>query len=713
VMELEGLSDVFSAQDAFELRKTLRTHCIPDEVQETVATFTRALEAWESPTSGCDAIKTGAELGLDGALASSSALYLAPNGDIFRLPEASDVCSRQNGGGCDRVDVKYNIQACPGTWALPDGAEGRDLINFAEWGVPDSYEFSHLLNWQHTVKVEAQLSLNNGPLCCERSASCNPAEFTPRDGWSIHPDIADLTGETRLDPTRLARLEADRALLASQRDRQGIGVGQCEIALRTVTTPTGNPSVAPSYRIAQAVLSEVKAGGFEGTEPTRRRAQAAVLAEGVANKGANVSATPSLNGRRGLQGDWPLGYALEERDYKLADPSPRHCRDPRDRWPGPEPFHCPQPIQCCDKARLAGTAEALPACCELSCGPGQQWSPNAGSDGGCVDLPVCDEGEYRLPCDDPADTSECTARRKCRGCPYSMCAEGEFLSMCMDESPGFCRKCQGVTTGLTPLWTSINGYTTIDVHEAATVAQRNGLTFSLPALVSPCRAGEQWTCGDPAYPGESFCTPADHYSSLPTWKFKLMFRQSNGQDQGGPEWTRSAEEWRAGVNTWASPSGFDQAGFKVPQYSILHTLGDEHRGEDGKFLFKMVWPRSQQQEQVWRQSSNPMTDAQCKVEGYESVSTPHTARNWGGLEACSPSALLDGSSSRTEGEKLEGAVGRRAWYAIGVTGLTGSGKEAPDSQTQIRGPGIWVDQVELYVLDPTANEPSQGPGRAL
>ena len=86
-----------------------------------------------------------------------------------------------------------------------------------------------------------------------------------------------------------------------------------------------------------------------------------------------------------------------------------------------------------------------------------------------------------------------------------------------------------------------------------------------------------------------------------------------------------------------------------PNYSILDTLDDSCKDDQGKFEFKLVWPqRSGDNYNVWRQSTNPVTEVTA-VEGYEAVDVKFTSQHWEGLESGhlhggdNPYAILDGS----------------------------------------------------------------------
>ena len=94
---------------------------------------------------------------------------------------------------------------------------------------------------------------------------------------------------------------------------------------------------------------------------------------------------------------------------------------------------------------------------------------------------------------------------------------------------------------------------------------------------------------------------------MPDWN--LLFRQvvPSKEDRGlsdGPYPT--VPEWRA-RNIGYSDS---------QRFSRLSQLGDDLKNTAGKFLFKIVWPRSSVRDGYWEQTSNPM-DA-TEVTGYAS-----------------------------------------------------------------------------------------------
>ena len=154
--------------------------------------------------------------------------------------------------------------------------------------------------------------------------------------------------------------------------------------------------------------------------------------------------------------------------------------------------------------------------------------------------------------------------------------------------------------------------------------------------------------------------------------YKLLFRQTAGT------YLDPVSKWKS-VNS-DKPDG--------PNYSILETLDDSYKGKDGKFTFKLVWPlRSGDNHNIWKQSTNPVTETTKKVAGYKAIDVKFTANKWGGLESGylhggSPSALLDGSVN-------DGMW----WYAVGSKVAHGGG---------IPGGAEVEKKVELYVLSSQA-----------
>ena len=113
--------------------------------------------------------------------------------------------------------------------------------------------------------------------------------------------------------------------------------------------------------------------------------------------------------------------------------------------------------------------------------------------------------------------------------------------------------------------------------------------------------------------------------------WKLVFRQTN------PHYLDPVTQW-ASVNPTEPEND---------NYSILNTLDDSYKNDQGKFEFKLVWPqRDGDNYNHWRQSTNPVTEV-VSVEGYEAVDVKFTDKYWSGLEngalhgGSTASALLD------------------------------------------------------------------------
>ena len=96
----------------------------------------------------------------------------------------------------------------------------------------------------------------------------------------------------------------------------------------------------------------------------------------------------------------------------------------------------------------------------------------------------------------------------------------------------------------------------------------------------------------------------------------------------------------------------------------------------GKYVFKLVWPNSGLQPQIWKQESDPFKER--KVRGYQYVNAPHNYGAWGGLRFNGGPCVLSGSTNSWW------------WYAVGSFQKYGNGLPATN--------GISVKQVELYVL---------------
>jgi len=145
---------------------------------------------------------------------------------------------------------------------------------------------------------------------------------------------------------------------------------------------------------------------------------------------------------------------------------------------------------------------------------------------------------------------------------------------------------------------------------------------------------------------------------LPDSAWRLVARQTNGAGW----FTRGV--WSKNSNDASSAN-----------YAILDQL-ESFRDNQGGFEFKLSWPEDGLADQIWRQTSNPVSTS-SGVQGYEAISVTSTAQHWGGLEGSNSAALLDGSVSHGN------------WfYAVGSFQSWGGG---------IPGPSSAVQKVELYV----------------
>jgi len=114
-------------------------------------------------------------------------------------------------------------------------------------------------------------------------------------------------------------------------------------------------------------------------------------------------------------------------------------------------------------------------------------------------------------------------------------------------------------------------------------------------------------------------------------------------------------------------------------FAMLDQLEKFRSVSDGKFEFKLVWPLSNSADQIWKQSSNPVTMTTRGVEDYEAISVPFTGNKWGGLE-----------NNLGSSTNLDGSVGEGSWwYAVGAKQLHGGAYPGPN--------GKKVLAVELYV----------------
>jgi hypothetical protein len=98
---------------------------------------------------------------------------------------------------------------------------------------------------------------------------------------------------------------------------------------------------------------------------------------------------------------------------------------------------------------------------------------------------------------------------------------------------------------------------------------------------------------------------------------------------------------------------------------------------DGKFTFKLVWPGSGLQDQIWSQTSDPFKSK--TVQGYANINAPFNQNYWGGLKFDGRYCVLSGSTNDWW------------YYAVGSFAQWNGA---------IPGPYSAVQSVELHVLKP-------------
>jgi hypothetical protein len=98
-------------------------------------------------------------------------------------------------------------------------------------------------------------------------------------------------------------------------------------------------------------------------------------------------------------------------------------------------------------------------------------------------------------------------------------------------------------------------------------------------------------------------------------------------------------------------------------FSDLASLED-YRASDGKFTLKITWPaRDGENFNMWRQSSNPVSQETGGVTGYVGVEIAFTDNMWGGLERWPGGAAF-----------LDGSVNTGYWfYAVGAASVWSGG----------------------------------------
>jgi len=129
----------------------------------------------------------------------------------------------------------------------------------------------------------------------------------------------------------------------------------------------------------------------------------------------------------------------------------------------------------------------------------------------------------------------------------------------------------------------------------------------------------------------------------------------------------------------------NSASLNTNKYSILSTL--ETFRKNGKFEFKMAWD-GYTEKQIWRQTSNPTSEA---ASGYEAISISSTSNYWGGLEYGFPT---NGGASY-----IDGSVNHPNWfYALGVFTVWGSNCSGiPFSEQITHITSCGVPNVNLWV----------------
>jgi len=167
-------------------------------------------------------------------------------------------------------------------------------------------------------------------------------------------------------------------------------------------------------------------------------------------------------------------------------------------------------------------------------------------------------------------------------------------------------------------------------------------------------------------------------------KWHLLLRQT-------APFVQPAEKWK----------NYNSGQPDMDNYSVLDTISDADRGDDGKLHFKIVWPKRRvagPNSQEWKQTSNPVIQKTQGCDGYEAVNAPFSTAHWQGLRKNGGKALLDG------------CMGDYWFYAIGSSqlhknGIPGPGKgEESEQQTE-----LWVHEgaPKELTLAARGEEPNQ------
>jgi hypothetical protein len=163
------------------------------------------------------------------------------------------------------------------------------------------------------------------------------------------------------------------------------------------------------------------------------------------------------------------------------------------------------------------------------------------------------------------------------------------------------------------------------------------------------------------------------------------FPAREGDEEEVAQWNlvcRQSNDFWFHKDQWSLNSGDPENA----NFAILDQLESFRR--DGRFVFKLRWPNNDFEDQVWSQTSNPVTSQGGGVQGYQVISAPYTEQNWGGLEYNNGAALLDGSVNSGHW-----------WYAVGSFQKFSSGIPGPNH--------IVADAVELWVQASSSEDDKQ------
>lgn len=124
-------------------------------------------------------------------------------------------------------------------------------------------------------------------------------------------------------------------------------------------------------------------------------------------------------------------------------------------------------------------------------------------------------------------------------------------------------------------------------------------------------------------------------------------------------------------------------------YSILSTLGRQHRDESGKYTFALVYEEISRYN-IWQQSNNPIYEinkpgGNYKVPGYNRIDIKadrvHSDCTFGGL-------VTDPDNGNT---LLYGCPGGTNWFfSIGYTGKHSDYTLIPSNDTNVKEVSLWV-----------------------